>query len=248
MKCRASCWRPAGAVGVVTGAAIFNSQGRGGLADVRVDHPRDVSDGELRERATAQLARFLRLHSAPIRLSPPGRTPHRLPLPRRVPHRLSPRCRTPPRVVPPPLRAILLWRRSTDGATTRWTMPRSDDLRGVSNVLVGAGLVIVQSGFCDNNVATALDPATGAVLWRTDRACRSTRQRLWRTGLGCPRHCHHALIAGGGRSRPPRVKQSGLPRLVVPLLPSPNRRWWCGRRLPAWSACWIASRVRSSGR
>ena len=57
---------------------------------------------------------------------------------------------------------------NVDDATTRWTMPRSDDLRGVSNVLVGAGLVVVQSGFCDNHVATALDPATGAVLWRTD--------------------------------------------------------------------------------
>lgn len=55
-----------------------------------------------------------------------------------------------------------------DDATTRWTMPRSDDLRGVSNVIVGGGLVVVQSGFCDNNVATALDPATGAVLSRTD--------------------------------------------------------------------------------
>ena len=57
---------------------------------------------------------------------------------------------------------------SLDDATTRWTTPRSDDLRGVSDVIVGAGLVFVRSGYCDNHVAAALDPTTGAVVWRTD--------------------------------------------------------------------------------
>ncbi len=55
-----------------------------------------------------------------------------------------------------------------DDATARWTTPRSDDLRGVSDVIVGAGLVFVRSGFCDNHVAAALDPTSGAVVWRTD--------------------------------------------------------------------------------
>ena len=96
-------------------------------------------------------------------------------------------------------------------------MPRSDDLRGVSNVIVGAGLLVVQSGFCDNNVATALDPATGAVLWRTDPSLpidelsRPLVYRAWSpmTSSSCPHR------SGWSVSTLPPVKQSGPPRLVT---------------------------------
>ena len=46
-------------------------------------------------------------------------------------------------------------------------MPQSDELRGVSEVIADDGLVFVRSGYCDNNVLAALDPTSGAVVWRT---------------------------------------------------------------------------------
>lgn len=54
-----------------------------------------------------------------------------------------------------------------ENGTTRWTMPQSDELRGVSEVIADDGLVFVRSGYCDNSVAAALDPTSGAVVWRT---------------------------------------------------------------------------------
>jgi outer membrane protein assembly factor BamB len=54
-----------------------------------------------------------------------------------------------------------------ENATTRWTMQRSDDLFGVSEVIADDGLVFVRSGYCQNSVAAALEPTSGAVVWRT---------------------------------------------------------------------------------
>ena len=50
---------------------------------------------------------------------------------------------------------------------TRWTIPMSDKLRGISDLAVDESHVFAQSGFCDNNVVAALDPTTGATTWRT---------------------------------------------------------------------------------
>jgi hypothetical protein len=55
-------------------------------------------------------------------------------------------------------------------ATPRWTTPKTDELRGVSDVIAGDGLLFVRSGYCGNTVGVAVNPASGAVVWRTDPA------------------------------------------------------------------------------
>ena len=50
---------------------------------------------------------------------------------------------------------------------TRWTIPRSDDLRGSSGLIGEQPFVFVQSGYCANNVVFAVDKGTGATVWRT---------------------------------------------------------------------------------
>ncbi len=49
----------------------------------------------------------------------------------------------------------------------RWSIAASDDLRGVAEAAADNEHVYLRSGFCDNNVATALDSTTGAIVWRS---------------------------------------------------------------------------------
>jgi outer membrane protein assembly factor BamB len=51
-----------------------------------------------------------------------------------------------------------------------WSVPASDELRGVSFPVGVEDRVIVQSAWCNNNVVAALDATTGELLWRTDPA------------------------------------------------------------------------------
>lgn len=50
---------------------------------------------------------------------------------------------------------------------TRWTIPKSADLRGSLGLIGDEPFVFAQSGYCDNNAIIAVDKATGATVWRT---------------------------------------------------------------------------------
>jgi outer membrane protein assembly factor BamB len=90
----------------------------------------------------------------------------------------------PPTLAVPPLAGDLVVAAiNLADATPRWTSPKTDELRGVSDVIAGDGLVFVRSGYCGNFVGVALNPTSGAVVWRTDPVLAEVGRNSGVTGL-----------------------------------------------------------------
>ena len=170
----------------------------------------------------------------------------------------APVSSTPAAVTSAPTTSVAAWPLAGDvvaaainlaDATVRWTTPKTDTLRGVSDVSGGDGLVVVRSGYCDNNVGVALNPTSGALLWRTDSTLHIDEINR---APGVP-----AVIAAGVVVMPTAGRlvgvdsQTGQTRWtsdIGQLAAESEAAVVLGHHATATSVCSIASPVGNSGR